>query len=115
MLFAYDALPEQQAKIPGVVHIDGTSRVQTVRQSSNAKYHKLISEFEKLTGVPIVLNTSFNDSEPIVCSPRNAIETFMKTKIDYLAIGSFLVCKQEQSTSILSHDPSAAIDKLNYN
>jgi carbamoyltransferase len=115
MLFAYDALPEQQAKIPGVVHIDGTSRVQTVRQSSNAKYHKLISEFEKLTGVPIVLNTSFNDSEPIVCSPRNAIETFMKTKIDYLAIGSFLVCKQEQRTSILSHDPSAAIDKLNYN
>jgi carbamoyltransferase len=112
MLFAYDAVAAQQAKIPGVVHIDGTSRVQTVRQSSNPKYHKLISEFEKLTGVPIVLNTSFNDSEPIVCSPQNAIETFMKTKIDYLAIGSFLLCKQQQSTTIPSQIQVEAIDKL---
>jgi carbamoyltransferase len=93
MLFAYEALANRQEKIPGVVHIDGTSRVQTVSQSSNAKYHKLISEFEKLTGVPIVLNTSFNDSEPIVCSPQDAVTTFLKTKIDCLAIGSFLVCK----------------------
>jgi carbamoyltransferase len=102
MLFAYDALPEQQAKIPGVVHFDGTSRVQTVPQVSNPKYHKLISEFEKLTGVPIVLNTSFNDSEPIVCSPQDAINTFMKTKIDCLAIGSFLLKKTEQDKSSMN-------------
>jgi carbamoyltransferase len=93
MLFAYDVVADRQETIPGVVHIDGTSRVQTVSQSSNAKYHKLISEFEQLTGVPIVLNTSFNDSEPIVCSPQDAVTTFLKTKIDCLAIGSFLVCK----------------------
>jgi carbamoyltransferase len=97
MLFAYDALPAQQAKIPGVVHFDGTSRVQTVPQISNPRYHKLISEFEQLTGVPIVLNTSFNDSEPIVCSPQDAINTFLKTKIDCLAIGSFLLLKKDQN------------------
>ncbi len=111
MLFAYDAVAEQQAKIPGVVHIDGTSRVQTVRQSSNPKYYKLIGEFEKLTGVPILLNTSFNDSEPIVCSPQNAIDTFMKTKIDYLAIGNFLLCKQEQR-KIEIEQTSDLIEKL---
>ncbi len=93
MLFAYDVVADRQTTIPGVVHIDGTSRVQTVSQASNAKYHKLISEFEKLTGVPILLNTSFNDSEPIVCSPQDAVNTFLKTKIDCLAIGSFLICK----------------------
>jgi carbamoyltransferase len=102
MLFAYDALPEQQAKIPGVVHFDGTSRVQTVPQISNPRYHKLISEFEQLTGVPIVLNTSFNDSEPIVCSPQDAINTFLKTKIDCLAIGSFLLRKSEQNTFFMN-------------
>lgn len=112
MLFAYDAVAERQGEIPGVVHIDGTSRVQTVRQSSNAKYYKLIAEFEKLTGVPIVLNTSFNDSEPIVCSPQNAIDTFMKTKIDYLAIGNFLLCKQEQSKMDIEQTHSDLIEKL---
>jgi Carbamoyltransferase C-terminus len=65
-----------------------------------------------LTGVPILLNTSFNDSEPIVCSPQNAIDTFMKTKIDYLAIGSFLICKQDQGKIALEQTQSELIEKL---
>ena len=95
MLFAYEVRESQQDLIPAVIHVDGTSRVQTVRSQSHPKYYRLIQEFEKLTGVPIVLNTSFNDSEPIVCSPEDAVNTFGKTRIDYLAIGNFLVSKGE--------------------
>ncbi|MFQ5731438.1 MAG: carbamoyltransferase C-terminal domain-containing protein [Planctomycetaceae bacterium] len=95
MLMAYSVRNEARDKIPAVIHADGTSRIQTVRRDVNPRYHKLISEFRELTGVPIVLNTSFNDSEPIVCSPDDAIDTFLKTNIDYLAMGDFLVSKSE--------------------
>jgi carbamoyltransferase len=82
MLFAYDARPEQATRIPAVVHADGTSRIQTVRRETNPLFHRLIAEFEHRTGVPLVLNTSFNDSEPIVCSPEDALRTFGDTRID---------------------------------
>ncbi|MDF5727493.1 MAG: carbamoyltransferase C-terminal domain-containing protein [Rhizonema sp. PD38] len=95
MLMTYPVRPHVVDKIPAVVHEDGSSRIQSVRQEVNLRYHKLISEFYKISGVPIVLNTSFNDSEPIVCSPEDAINTFMNTQIDYLAIGDFLVSKAE--------------------
>lgn len=95
MLMAYPVRPHVADKIPAVVHEDGSSRIQSVRQEINPRYHKLISEFYKISGVPIVLNTSFNDSEPIVCSPEDAINTFMNTQIDYLAMGDFLVSKAE--------------------
>ncbi len=95
MLMAYPAHEALRDKIPAVIHVDGTSRLQTVRAEINPRYHRLISEFQRLTGVPIVLNTSFNDSEPIVCSPRDALHTFMKTKIDFLAIGDFLLAKSD--------------------
>lgn len=91
MLMAYPVKDSFKGKIPAVVHIDGTSRVQTVRQNINPRYHKLIWEFFQITGIPLVLNTSFNDSEPIVCTPRDAIATFLKTQMDYLAIGDFLL------------------------
>jgi carbamoyltransferase len=95
MLMTYPAKSSVKDKIPAVVHVDGSSRVQTVKQEVNPRYHKLISEFYKITDVPIVLNTSFNDCEPIVCSPKDAIDTFLKTEIDYLAIGNFLVSKAD--------------------
>jgi carbamoyltransferase len=95
MLMTYPVRPHLVDKIPAVVHEDGSSRIQSVRQEVNPRYHKLISEFYKITGVPIVLNTSFNDSEPIVCSPDDAINTFINTQIDYLAIGDFLVSKAD--------------------
>lgn len=81
-------------QIPAVVHYDGTVRAQAVYQQDHPEYHRLISKFEALTGVPLLLNTSFNDSEPIVCTPQDAINTFMKTDIDYLAMGNYLVSKR---------------------
>lgn len=94
MLVGYSCHPEKKKEIPAVVHVDGTSRIQRVSKSKNSKYYKLIEEFFKLTDVPILLDTSFNDREPIVCSPLDAVNTFMKTKIDYLAIGNFLVSRR---------------------
>lgn len=91
MLFA--VLPKYPEKIPSVVHIDGTCRIQVVRKEDNPKYHKMLKEFEAITKIPLVLNTSLNVQEPIVCSPKEAINTFMKTDIDYLAIGDYLVKK----------------------
>lgn len=79
--------------IPAVIHEDDTVRAQLVSRVDNPRYYELISEFERLSDVPLVLNTSFNDSEPIVCSPQDAIKTFMKTGINYLALGSYLVSK----------------------
>ncbi len=86
---------EKWKEVPSVVHIDGTTRPQTVRKQDNPKYYKLIKEIEKIKGVPIVLNTSFNDrGEPIVCSPKDALITFKKTNLDYLAIGNYLIKRQ---------------------
>ncbi|MFH1224660.1 MAG: carbamoyltransferase C-terminal domain-containing protein [Candidatus Diapherotrites archaeon] len=91
MLITYPAL---RNNIPAVVHKDGTSRIQVVSKKINPKYHKLIQEFRELTGVPLLLNTSFNNQEPIVCSPQDALNTFLKTDIDYLAMGDYLIKKR---------------------
>lgn len=79
--------------IPSVTHTDGTARIQKVYPETNQRYYDLLSEFEKLTGVGVLLNTSFNDQEPIVCTPEDAVKTFLKTDIDYLVIGSFILSK----------------------
>ncbi len=99
MLMAYPAKPDVKDKIPAVLHVDGTGRIQTVKKDLSPRYHQVISEFFKLTGIPLVLNTSFNDQEPIICTPHDAIATFLKTNIDYLAIGDFLVSKGHESSS----------------
>jgi carbamoyltransferase len=91
MLLACDVRPERAARIPAVIHVDGTSRIQTVRAETNPLFHRLIAEFERATGVPLVLNTSFNDCEPIVCSPQDALHTFGSTRIDVLVLGDFVV------------------------
>jgi carbamoyltransferase len=91
MLFAWEVLAEQAPRIPAVIHADGTSRIQTVQTGTNPLFYRLISEFERRTGVPMVLNTSFNDSEPIVCSPGDALRTFRATQIDTLILGDFVV------------------------
>jgi carbamoyltransferase len=93
MLFTCPVHPERAARIPAVLHVDGTSRVQTVSAQDNPRYHRLISCFESITGVPMVLNTSFNDSEPIVCTPRDALATFGGTRIDAVAIGDYLAAR----------------------
>ncbi|MGP2450579.1 carbamoyltransferase family protein [Pantoea stewartii subsp. indologenes] len=91
MLLAMDVKADKIDVIPAVTHADGTARVQVVDDESNESYAKLIREFSKITGVPVLLNTSFNDSEPIVCSPEDAIKTFLKTKIDFLVLGNYII------------------------
>jgi len=94
MLFVYDVLPHRARQIPAVRHIDGTARVQTVRRDQNERYYDLLAAFEKLTGVPVLVNTSFNTrGEPVVCTPRDAIECFWTSPLDALVIGSYLVEK----------------------
>jgi carbamoyltransferase len=93
MLKVYSVRPEKRPAIPAVTHVDGTGRLQTVDRASVPLYWQLIKEFEQQTGVPVVLNTSFNENEPIVCRPEEAVECFLRTKMDALAIGSFLVRK----------------------
>lgn len=93
MLFACPVRPERAAQIPAVLHVDGTSRLQTVSAQDNPRYHRMISCFEAITGVPMVLNTSFNDSEPIVCTPHDALATFLGTRIDAVAIGDYIASR----------------------
>lgn len=96
MLFAIPVKNEKKDKISGVVHIDKTSRIQTVTKEENDVFYELIKEFYNLTGIPMVLNTSFNSQEPIVETPENALSTFLKTEMDYLAIGNYLVWKKHE-------------------
>lgn len=93
MLKVYNVLPEKQDVIPAVTHVDGTGRLQTVEEGTNPLYYQLIKRFGEKTGVPVVLNTSFNENEPIVCTPDEAIDCFARTKMDVLAIGNTLVRK----------------------
>lgn len=90
MLLVFDVLEHQRDRVPAITHADGTARVQTVAAADNPLYHELISEFDRLTGVPMVVNTSFNDNEePIVCSPAEAVDCFLRTDLDALALGPF--------------------------
>ena len=93
MTLAYAVRPEKRGLIPAPTHVDGTGRLQTVTREANPRYHALISAFRDLTGVPVLLNTSFNDNEPIVCRPEEAIDCFLRTKMDALALGDFLLTR----------------------
>ena len=95
MLFVYDVRPEQASRIPAVCHADRTARVQTVRRDTHPCYYDTLKAFGALTGVPVLVNTSFNvRGEPIVCTPRDALNAFFSTPLDALVIGSFLVEKR---------------------
>jgi carbamoyltransferase len=89
MLMVYQVREEKRSEIPAVTHVDGSGRLQTVSRHINPRYYQLIADFNELTGTPVVLNTSFNENEPIVCSPRHAIDCFMKTRMDVLYLGNF--------------------------
>ena len=94
MLLAMKVRPEWRKKIPAVVHVDGTARVQTVARESNQRLYDLLKEFDAITGVPVLLNTSFNvKGEPIVEQPRDAVECFLDTGIDTLALHDILIEK----------------------
>jgi carbamoyltransferase len=94
MLFVYEVVPDKAERIPAVRHIDGTARIQTVNRAQHALYYDLVKAFQQRTGVPVLINTSFNiRGKPIVCSPRDAVEAFSSSPLDALVIGSFLLKK----------------------
>ncbi len=94
MQMTYQVRDDKRDSIPAPTHVDGSGRLQTVTLDSNPLYHGLIREFENLTGVPVLLNTSFNDNEPVVNTPEEAVASFLRTKMDTLALGPFLVTRK---------------------
>ena len=95
MLHVYKIRPEKRSQLSAVNHVDDTGRLQTVGRDENPLYHDLIRTFERKTGIPVVLNTSFNENEPIVCKPEEAIDCFKRTRMDVLAIGPYISTKAE--------------------
>ena len=94
MLFVFDVPADKADRIPAVRHTDGTARIQTVNRNQNAPYYDLLAAFNRRTGVPVLVNTSFNTrGEPIVCTPRDAVECFWTSPLDALVIGSFVLEK----------------------
>jgi len=96
-LWGIDKLNLVRSDIPAITHVDYSARLQTVHKETNPRYHKLISEIEKETGCAVIINTSFNvRGEPIVCTPEDAYKCFMRTNIDYLVLGNYLLAKEDQ-------------------
>ena len=93
MIQVYPVRPDKRAVIPAVTHVDGSGRLQTVSRRTNGLYWQLIKAFEGLTGVPVVLNTSFNENEPIVLRPAEALDCFLRTGMDALVMGSHAIEK----------------------
>jgi len=103
MTFAFPVRGEMAVKIPAVVHVDRTARPQAVSRQSNRRYWGLIKRFAEITGIPLLLNTSFNLQEPIVCTPRDALNTFLKTGVDYLVLEDLLIrhpCRGNVESSV---------------
>jgi carbamoyltransferase len=106
-LFGIEKLRVPRSSIPAVTHVDYSARIQTVRREDNPAYYELLSAFERLTGCAVLINTSFNvRGEPIVCTPAEAYACFMRTEMDCLVMGEFVLLKSEQGESALAEDLS---------
>jgi len=99
MMQVYPIRQEKRSLIPAVTHVDGSGRLQTVHESANPRYHRLIKAFHSLTGVPMLLNTSFNENEPVVCKPQEALACFLRTKMDVLVIGNWIIRREHVLSS----------------
>jgi hypothetical protein len=95
---------EKQAEIPAVTHVDGTGRLQTVSEIDNPRYYRLIHRFYEKTQVPILVNTSFNENEPIVNSPEHALDCYLRTKMDMLVLGNILIQRHKTVRNILDNN-----------
>jgi len=96
-LFGIEKLNVPRSTLPAITHVDYSARIQTVHEATNPRYHGLLRRFEALTGCPVLVNTSFNvRGEPIVCTPADAYRCFMRTEMDVLVVGSFLMLKERQ-------------------
>ncbi len=91
MQFTVRVKPSAKGILPAVTHVDGTARVQTVTREANPRFYDLLATFGRLTGVPVLLNTSFNVQEPIVCTPEEAVRCFQRTQVDWLVLGNLMV------------------------
>lgn len=99
MMQVFQIRPEKRGEIPAVTHVDGSGRLQTVTRATNEPYYKLIESFRAITGVPIVLNTSFNENEPVVCRPEEALDCFLRTKMDHLFLGSWALTRASDTVA----------------
>jgi carbamoyltransferase len=95
MLHVYKIRAEKRSRLCAVNHVDDTGRLHSVSRDENPLYYDLIREFDRQSGIPVVLNTSFNENEPIVCEPEQAISCFKRTKMDAIAVGPFFALKSE--------------------
>ena len=95
MMQVFQIRCDKRARIPAVTHVDGSGRLQTVSRHANPRYYRLIEAFNELSGVPMVLNTSFNENEPVVCTPQEALDCFLRTKMDLLVLGEFYISRRE--------------------
>jgi carbamoyltransferase len=100
MMEVFQVRPEKRALIPAVTHVDGSGRLHTVTRAANPRYHSLIEAFRKITGVPLVLNTSFNENEPVVCRPGEALDCFLRTRMDVLVLGDCYIERNAVPSSI---------------
>jgi carbamoyltransferase len=97
MMQVFQIRPDKRSQIPAVTHVDGSGRLQTVSARTNPMYHRLISAFRDITGIPMVLNTSFNENEPVVCEPAQALDCFLRTRMDVLVLGKAFISRREQA------------------
>jgi carbamoyltransferase len=97
MMQVYQIQQEKRAQIPAVTHVDGSGRLQTVHRNTNPLYYRLIEAFREFTGVPMVLNTSFNENEPVVCKPEEALDCFLRTRMDVLVLGNWYIERRTAS------------------
>ena len=95
MMQVFQIREEKRQLIPAVTHVDGSGRLQTVSQRTNPLYHRLIAAFRQQTGIPMVLNTSFNENEPVVCEPQEALDCFLRTQMDMLVLGNIIITREE--------------------
>jgi carbamoyltransferase len=110
MTLAPRVQPDKVEVIPAAVHVDGTGRIQTVERRSNPRYYGVIEAFMKLTGVPVILNTSFNKQEPIVARPEEAISCFLRTEMDTLVLGNFYTRDRPPHAVARAHKDFTLVD-----
>jgi carbamoyltransferase len=110
MMQVFQIREEKRRLIPAVTHFDGSGRLQTVHRGANPRYYALIEAFEVMTGTPMVLNTSFNENEPVVCRPEEALDCFLRTRMDMLVLGSHVIERSPAGVATparRAHEPAA--------
>ena len=101
----------KRALLPAITHVDGSGRLQTVSARTNPRYHRLLQEFAAITGVPVVLNTSFNENEPIVDTPEQALDCFLRTRMDAIVVGNTIIRRQPSQTGSAIAGPNIRADE----